>query len=182
MPSRARGIETPSFTRGRKRRIIAYRRAKLECAVAGREQQLEATRAQLQEREARAGAREAQRAAREAETAGREEAPTSRRGPADGPDTRQNTAGDGVTKQPQRPTRRLVVGGAPPRTARRSPADERRWVIPHSSQGNFGRLRFYPSIAFALSHPPLGRPFCHRRSGTKFSRVRRHLSGRTCVE
>ncbi|RNC34671.1 putative retrotransposon hot spot (RHS) protein [Trypanosoma cruzi] len=29
MPSRARGIETPSFTRGRKRRIVAYRRAKL---------------------------------------------------------------------------------------------------------------------------------------------------------
>ncbi|RNC32839.1 hypothetical protein TcCL_Unassigned04519 [Trypanosoma cruzi] len=71
-----------------------------ECALAGRKQQLEATRAQPQEREARVSAREAQRAAWEAETAGREEVSTSRRGLADGPVARHNETEDGVTKQP----------------------------------------------------------------------------------
>ncbi|KAF8291330.1 hypothetical protein TcYC6_0121160 [Trypanosoma cruzi] len=111
--------------------------AERERALSGREQQLEATRAQPQEREARVSAKEARRAAWEAETAGREEVSTTRRGPTDGLVTRENTAEDGDTKQLLR-KRRLMVGGASSRTAKRTPARERRQVIPQTSQGNFG--------------------------------------------
>ncbi|KAF8278912.1 hypothetical protein TcBrA4_0105810 [Trypanosoma cruzi] len=108
-----------------------------ENAFAGRKQQLEAIRAQLQEREARANAKEAQQAPWEAATTGREDAPTSPRGPTDGPVARQNMAEDSGTKQPHL-TQHLTAGGAPSRTAQRSSARERRQVIPQTSQGNFG--------------------------------------------
>ncbi|PWV16258.1 putative Endonuclease-reverse transcriptase/Reverse transcriptase (RNA-dependent DNA polymerase) [Trypanosoma cruzi] len=133
--------------------------AERECALAGSEQQVEATRArtqereyqlraanaQLHEREARVYAREAQQAARVAETAGQDEAPATRRGPTDGPVRRQNTAEDGVTTQPHQ-TNILMAGGVPSRAAGISLAGERRQAIPRTSQGNFGRPHFHPSM------------------------------------
>ncbi|RNC52440.1 hypothetical protein TcCL_ESM10328 [Trypanosoma cruzi] len=108
-----------------------------EDALAGREQQLEATRAQLQEREARVNAKEAQQAAWEAAATGREDAPTSPRGPTDGPVARQNMAENGDTKQLLR-KHRLMTVSASSRTAQRSSAGERRQVIPQTSHDNFG--------------------------------------------
>ncbi|KAF8303033.1 hypothetical protein TcBrA4_0049810 [Trypanosoma cruzi] len=108
-----------------------------ENALVGRKQQLEAIRAQLQEREARVNAKEAQQAPWEAATTGREDAPTSPRGPTDGPVALQNMAEDSGTKQPHL-TQHLTAGDAPSRTAQRSSARERRQVIPQTSQGNFG--------------------------------------------
>ncbi|RNC34437.1 hypothetical protein TcCL_Unassigned02779 [Trypanosoma cruzi] len=142
--------------------------AERECALAGRKQQLEANRAQpqerecqlglanaqLHEREARINAIEAQQAAREAERAGWEEAPTSRRDPTDGSVTHHNTAESGFTTQTYR-TQRLIAGGAPLRTAQRSPADERRQAVPQTSQGNYGKPRFHPFVPLPSRTSPL---------------------------
>ncbi|EKF28519.1 hypothetical protein MOQ_007731 [Trypanosoma cruzi marinkellei] len=134
-----------------------------------RECQLGALSAQLQDRESRPNARDARQAARDAETAGRDEAPATRRGPADGPAARPNTAKDGVTTQPHQP-HRLMVGGVPRSAFQRSLASQGRQAISLTSQGNLGDHIPIPRCLCLLA-PPLGRPFRYRRRGTKLPSI-----------
>ncbi|EKF33277.1 hypothetical protein MOQ_002858 [Trypanosoma cruzi marinkellei] len=122
-----------------------------------REYQLGVARVQLRERGALFNAREVRQAARDAETTGREEPPTSRRGPTDGPDARHSGAAEGVTTQPQL-MQRPMAGGAPLRTIRRNPTAERRRGIPQTSQDNFVKPRFHPSMPLPSRTSPLVDP------------------------
>ncbi|KAF8286978.1 hypothetical protein TcYC6_0003760 [Trypanosoma cruzi] len=85
----------------------------------------------------------------------RDEAPATRRGLADGPVTRLNTAKDGVPTQSHQ-THLLMAGGMPISALRQSPTGQRRPIIPPTSRDNVGRPHFLPSMPLTSRTSPLG--------------------------
>ncbi|ESS62932.1 surface protease GP63 [Trypanosoma cruzi] len=163
MPSRARGIETPGRTRRRKRRITAYRRAKL----ASRSPDANSSWRQpvpnyRNERHALAPEKRSEPRGRRRRRSGKKPPP---------PGEARQTDPPRVKIRPKMAVlngsvRRVVWWLGARHHAR--PGGRETAGYPPAVPGQFWETAFLSPHAFALLHPPLRRPFWHRRRVTRF--------------